>query len=63
MITQAEVLELLPRWMVADFDCPSGAHEWRDCRVGGEVAFRWCKHCTAHRRVVRQPEPWELYFR
>lgn len=58
--TQAEVLEHLPQWMVADFDCPArGPHDWLVTTSGCGVpepdglVYAWCKNCPAKRRT-----PW-----
>lgn len=48
--TQVEVLERLPQWMVADFDCPRGPHEWLGVATMG-ADYRFCKHCDRRKRT------------
>lgn len=55
--TQAEVLERLPQWMRADFDCPSGAHEWLHIVPPTSFnAYAFCKHCPTKRRGPGCPD-------
>lgn len=49
--TQAEVLERLPQWMWADFNCPDrGPHGWVGTQATGETRL-FCKYCPAKRRI------------
>lgn len=53
-VTQAGVLDRLPRWMVADFDCPDrGPHQWREVKTSyvAECHYEFCVTCTRRRKV------------
>lgn len=57
--THAQVLERLPRWMVADFDCLAGPHNWLELtHTAGwpGVAYSWCRTCQARRRRKTWPD-------
>lgn len=51
--TQAEILECLPQWMRADFDCPArGAHEWTARVTSRRNHYEFCHHCNRTKRTV-----------
>lgn len=53
MITLEQVLEHLPRWMQADFDCPGrGPHTWLPRVTGRGNSYEFCRHCTRLKREV-----------
>lgn len=65
--TQAEVLDRLPRWMVADFDCPRGPHEWLPRATSRGNHYEWCRHCNRMKRTVdewpdTQRDPLEVIY-
>lgn len=54
-VTLDSVLYWLPPWIVQDFNCVRGPHEWLSTQVnliGSEGVMQFCKHCPAKRRIM-----------
>lgn len=55
LVTQAEIVARLPQWMVADFDCPAGPHDYLPRVTSRGNNYEWCRHCN---RMKRTADPW-----
>jgi hypothetical protein len=56
LVTQTDVLQWLPQWMVADFDCPNGPHEYLARVTSRGNHYEWCRHCNRMKRTVEPCE-------
>lgn len=68
VVTHVEVLGRLPRWMVADFDCPDrGPHDFLPPVASGGNHYEWCRNCKRMRRTIDewpdiQRDPLEVIY-
>lgn len=53
--TQAEVVERLPQWMRADFDCVRGPHDFLPRVTSRGNHYEWCRNCNRMKRTI---DPW-----
>lgn len=54
-VTQAAVLERLPAYIVVDFNCSAGPHDWMAV-TAADVIWEFCRNCPTKRRKLTWPD-------